>query len=122
VRFWCRNSSRSTPCPPLTVADEDESPWLESRRLEIARGQPRNFLLKPRTSRYYEIRTFVQSDTVAVLLERTGTREVYVTADGDSGKERNAYLRPRLYNGRTYGLRLRLYDAAAAGETSVVWW
>jgi hypothetical protein len=108
--------------PPLTAADEAELPLLESRRLEIAPGQQRNFLLKPSTSRYYEIRTFGHSDTVAVLLERTGTGEVYVTADDDSGEERNAYIRRRLYNGRTYVLRLRLYYAAAAGETAVMWW
>jgi len=79
-------------------------------------------LLKPSTSRYYEIRTFGLSDTVAVLLERTGTGEVYVTGDDDSGEERNAYIRRRLHNGRTYVLRLRLYYAAAAGETAVMWW
>jgi hypothetical protein len=81
-----------------------------------------NFLLKPSTSRYYEIRTFGHSDTVAVLLERTGTGEVYVTADDDSGEERNACIRRRLYNERTYVLRLRLYYAAAAGDTPVMWW
>lgn len=108
--------------PPLTAAEEEELPLLESRRLQIAPGQQRNFLLKPSTSRYYEIRTFGPSDTVAVLFERDGTREVYVTADDDSGEERNAYIRRRLYSGRTYVLRLRLYYAAASGETATMWW
>ncbi len=108
--------------PPLKVSDEEALPLLESRRLQIAAGEQRNFLLKPAASRYYEIRTFGQSDVVAVLFERTDTEDIYVTADDDSGDERNAYIRRRLDSGRTYMLRIRMYYAAAAGETGVMWW
>ncbi len=109
--------------PPLTVSDENELPLLESRRLEIAAGQQRNFVLKPQATRYYEMRTFGASDTVAVLFERDETgEERYVTADDDSGEERNAYIRRRLYADRRYVLRLRLYYATDAGSTSVMWW
>lgn len=108
--------------PPLKASDEEELPLLESRRLQIAAGEQRNFLLKPTSSRYYEIRTFGQSDAVAVLFERTSTDDIYVTADDDSGEDRNAYIRRRLDEGRTYLLRIRLYYAAAAGETGVMWW
>lgn len=108
--------------PPLTAADENELPLLESRRLEIGPGEQRNFLLKPASTRYYDIQTFGESDTVAVLLERAGTSEVFVAADDDSGEARNAHIRRRLVRGRTYVLRLRLYYAASAGETAVMWW
>jgi len=109
--------------PPLASSDEELLPLLTSRALEIAPGQQRNFLLRPKVSRYYDIQTFGQSDTVAVLLERTGQgKEIYVTADDDSGEERNAHIRRRLHRGRVYVLRLRLYYAADAGSTAVMWW
>jgi hypothetical protein len=109
--------------PALAASADEELPRLESRRLSITPGQQRNFLLKPKVNRYYEIRTFGLSDTVAVLLERAANgREVYVTGDDDSGEDRNAYIRRRLSANRVYLLRLRLYYAADSGETAVMWW
>lgn len=108
--------------PPLKSSDEEALPLLELRRLQIAAGQQRNFLLKPAASRYYEIRTFGQSDVVAVLFERANKSDIYVTADDDSGEDRNAYIRRRLNKDRTYVLRVRMYYAAASGETGVMWW
>lgn len=109
--------------PALAASDYEELPLVESRRLSITPGQQRNFLLKPKVNRYYEIRTFGLSDTVAVLLERAANgREVYVTGDDDSGEDRNAYIRRRLSANRVYLLRLRLYYAADSGETAVMWW
>jgi hypothetical protein len=108
--------------PPLRPADENVLPLLESRRLDIIPGGQRNFVLKPAATRYYEMRTFGESDTVAVLFERASSSDTYLTADDDSGEERNAYIRRRLHKGRTYVLRLRLYHAASSGETAVMWW
>jgi hypothetical protein len=109
--------------PRLGASDHDTLPLMETRRLTIPPGGQRNFLLKPTTSRYYEIRTFGVSDTVAVLYSRAASgRDSYLTGDDDSGEDRNAYIRRRLLAGRTYVLRLRLYYAADAGETGVMWW
>jgi hypothetical protein len=117
-REWVR-----TFYPPLKPADHETLPLLESRRLEIRPGQQRNFLLKPTVTRNYEIRTFGTSDTVMVLFLRDANgRESYLTADDDSGEARNAYLKRRLLRDRVYVLRTRLYYAADAGETSVMWW
>jgi hypothetical protein len=109
--------------PPLAKNDEKVLPLLQSERLQFNPGQKRSYLLKPTATRYYELRTFGLSDTVVVLYERSsdGT-ERYLTADDDSGEERNAYIRRRLQAGRTYLMRLRLYYASAAGETGVMWW
>ncbi len=109
--------------PPLRPADHKELPLLETQRLAIGPGEQRNFLLKPTVTRNYEIRTFGTSDTVMVLFLRDANgRELYLTADDDSGEARNAYLRRRLLRDRVYVLRTRLYYTADAGETSLMWW
>ena len=123
-----RGSSRRAACrarpgvgahvlSPLTRADDEE---LEPRRGQAAPdhpGQQRSFVLKPTVDRYYEIRTFGTSDTVIVLFERTPSgKDRFVTGDDDSGEDRNAYIRRRLHAGRTYVLRIRLYDAADSGD------
>jgi hypothetical protein len=109
--------------PSLTSADETELPQHESRRLQIGAGQQRNFIIRPSVSRTYELRTFGTSDTVMVLFTRDPDgRDRYLTADDDSGQDRNAHIRRRLLAGRTYVVRLRLYYAADVGETSFMWW
>jgi hypothetical protein len=109
--------------PPLRPADHKQLPLLTTERLAIAAGEQRNFLLKPTVTRNYEIRTFGTSDTVMVLFLRDPNgRESYLTADDDSGEQRNAYLRRRLLRDRVYVLRVRLYYTADSGETSIMWW
>ncbi len=109
--------------PPLGAKDYEEPALLGSKKLSIAAGEQRNFLLKPQATRYYEMRTFGLSDTVMVLFERDAKKgDVYLSGDDDSGMDRNAYIRRRLHRGREYVMRLRLYYAADAGETGVMWW
>jgi hypothetical protein len=109
--------------PPLRPADHKTLPLLASERLTIAAGEQRNFLLKPTVTRNYEMRTFGTSDTVMVLFLRDPDgKESYLTADDDSGEQRNAYLRRRLLANRVYVLRVRLYYTADSGETSIMWW
>jgi hypothetical protein len=109
--------------PGLTKKDENELPLLESRKLSIAAGEQRNFVLKPAVTRYYSIATFGTSDTVGVLnIRDPGGTERYLTADDDSGLDRNMSIQRRLQAGSVYVLRLRLYYAANAGETAVMWW
>lgn len=108
--------------PPIALADENSLKLHESKLLQIAPGEQRNFILKPTVTRHYELRTFGQSDTVMVLFVRNGTVDTYLTGDDDSGEDRNAYIRRRLLAGQTYVVRLRLYYAASSGETSIMWW
>jgi hypothetical protein len=109
--------------PPQSESDYPVLPLLTSQQLSIAAGQQRNFILRPNVTRYYELRTFGLSDTVMVLFERDSNQEeLYLTGDDDSGEDRNAYIRRRLHAGREYVVRLRLYYAADAGSTGIMWW
>lgn len=109
--------------PAANRAARDTLPLLEARRLALSPGPQRSFLLKPDATRNYELRTFGKSDTVLVLFERIANgKETYLGGDDDSGEERNAYIRRRLMAGRTYVIRLRVYYAAEASDTAVMWW
>lgn len=108
--------------PPLSDADLQELRPLESVQLEVAAGEQRNFVLKPEVTRYYEIRTFGASDSVMVLFEDEDGEPRYLTADNDSGQDRNAYIRVKLMSGRRYVLRIRLNYASRAEEAAVMSW
>jgi hypothetical protein len=108
--------------PPLAGSEQVELVPLKSVQLSLKNGEQRNFRVNPTATRYYEMRTFGSSDTVMVLFEEVHGELRYRAGDDDSGEDRNAYIRARLYKGRKYVLRLRLYYAMAAGDTAVMLW
>jgi Astacin (Peptidase family M12A) len=109
--------------PPLgPINSLPELVMLESKPLAIQPGQQIDLRLNPNATRNYEIRTFGVSDTLMVLFEDVNGELRFRAGDDDSGEDRNAYLKQRLYKGRKYVLRVRLYYADRAGETAVMWW
>ncbi len=108
--------------PPLTEADYAELKPFESAPLTIEAGEQKNFRIQPTATRNYEIRTFGASDTVIVLFEDDNGQLRYLSGDDDSGEERNAYMKLKLFKDRKYVLRIRLYYAERRGETAVMFW
>jgi hypothetical protein len=106
--------------PALTSADVTDLNPLRAVPLDIAAGQQKNLRVIPAETRLYEIRTVGTSDTVMVLFEDVAGELRYRTADDDGGEDRNAFLRVKLFQGRTYMLRVRLYYSDRAGGTAVV--
>ena len=56
------------------------------------------------------------------LFEEVDGQLRHRAADDDSGEERNARFETKLYKGRRYVLRVRLYWADQSGETAVMMW
>ncbi len=108
--------------PSLSPADHSVLVPFKSNPLTLAAGEQANFTFIPAATRNYEIKTFGTSDTVMVLFEDTGGEPRYMTADDDSGEDWNAYIRTKLYKGRKYIVRLRLYYAERTGETAIMLW
>lgn len=108
--------------PPL---DDDDYALLtpfRSVELAIAEGEQRNFTIEPSATRYYDFRTFGTSDTVMVLFEDEDGNLRYRTGDDDSGEDYNSSFRVKLFSGRRYVLRIRLYYSHRSGETAVMMW
>jgi hypothetical protein len=106
----------------LNDADHAELKPLESVPLTITAGQQKNFRIQTTAIRSYEIRTFGDSDTVAVLFEDDNGQPKYLSGDDDSGENRNAYIMIKLFKDRKYILRVRLYYAERHGEAAVMMW
>jgi hypothetical protein len=95
---------------------------FQSAPLSLGPGEQKDFTIEPQATREYEIRTFGLSDTVAVLFEDDGGSLRYVTGDDDSGQDFNASMRVKLFAGRRYVLRIRLYWSDVTGDTAVMMW
>ncbi|MEQ8380945.1 MAG: M12 family metallopeptidase [Coleofasciculus sp. A1-SPW-01] len=108
--------------PLLEEEDYTELKPFQSVPLTIAPGEQMNFRIEPNATRSYMIRTFGTSDTVMVLFEEVDGELRYLTGDDDSGEDYNAEIKVRLFRGRRYVLRIRLYYSDRAGETAVMMW
>jgi hypothetical protein len=105
--------------------DDYEFPVLEpfeSQIMSLGPGEQRNFTIEPDATRDYTIQTFGYSDTVMVLFEEYDDELKYVKGDDDSGTNRNARITRRLYAGRRYVLRVRLYYNWGSADTAVMLW
>ena len=96
-------------------------PW-ESHRIRIGVGEQLDFIIKPKYSREYTMQSFGQMDTVMVLFEEIDGENIYYDGDDDSGTSLNAKITARLFRGRSYTLRTRLYFAEQQGEGALMMW
>lgn len=94
---------------------------LQSQELAILPVQQRNFVVHPPATRQYTFQTFGASDTVMVLFEDVNGALRYRAGDDDSGEDRNATFRVKLFKEREYVLRVRL-NFSQSGETAVMMW
>jgi hypothetical protein len=90
--------------------------------LGIEPGVQKNLAITPSATRRYTIQTFGVSDTVMVLFEDINDNLRYVSGDDDSGTANNAKINVKLFRGREYLLRVRLYYSGGAGKTAVMMW
>lgn len=108
--------------PPLDESSYPELKPFRSEVLTLAPAEQKNFVINPSATRDYTIQTFGKSDTVMVLFEDQSGELKYVDGDDDSGTDLNSQITVRLYQGKRYVLRIRLYFNSAASETSVMLW
>jgi hypothetical protein len=94
---------------------------FETVTVELAAGQPIDVVIKPTETRKYKIETRGATDTVMVLFENFGDTPRYLSGDDDSGEDRNASITYRLFRGRTYTVRLRVYNPGQSGKTSLIY-
>lgn len=108
--------------PPIDANDLIELILFESTKLFLNPAEQKNFIIKPNQTRKYNIATFGASDSVMVLFKKNGNEEIYIAGDDDSGEDYNASMNVKLYKGREYILRVRLYYRESMGETAVMHW
>lgn len=93
---------------------------FQSIAADLAAGQQIDCTFKPTVSRKYTIATKGATDTLLALFEEIGGKPSFLAADDDSGEDRNASITYKLFKGRTYHVRLRLYQPGQSGTTSLM--
>ena len=111
-----------TAYPPLADNDHKTLKPFKSVSSNIKAGEQLNFFVEPDATREYEFSTFGESDTVMVLFEDVDGDLRFVEGDDDSGEDFNASFRVKLFSGRKYVLRVRLYWQNRTGDFAVMMW
>jgi len=106
--------------PNLKAAPKVLQPF-QAVTADLAAGQQIDLVIEPPSSRKYTIETKGASDTLLVLFEDINGEPRFIAGDDDSGEERNARVVYKLFQGRRYFVRLRLYYPGQSGRTSVVY-
>ena len=123
--------------PPATLSNADKEwavKWypslkatlptlqpLQTVAVDLAAGQQIDYAIKPAASRKYTIETKGASDTLLGLFEDVNGQSRYLAADDDSGEDRNARIVYKLFQGRSYIARLRLYYPGQSGKTLLMY-
>jgi hypothetical protein len=89
--------------------------------VDLAAGQQIDFAIKPTSSRKFKIETKGASDTLLVLFEDINGVPRYLSGDDDSGEDRNASITYKLFQARSYIVRLRLYYPGQSGKTLLMY-
>lgn len=105
--------------PPMAATLPTLQPF-QSAAVILAAGQQLDYILKPTESRSYTIETKGATDTLLVLFEDINGVPRMLTGDDDSGEDRNASIVYKLFSGRKYVARLRLYYPGRSGTTSLM--
>ena len=108
--------------PPLEEDNETPLEPFQSVQLNLQAGEQADFVIRPSATRKYNISTFGESDTVIVLFEEINGELRYLAGDDDSGSDLNANLDLKLFAGKRYVLRVRLYYQRRTGDFAVMLW
>jgi hypothetical protein len=95
---------------------------LQPHRLALRSGEEVSLRIRPAKTAVYGIGSFGKSDLVMVLFEQRDGRFSYLAGDDDSAQSRNARLEVKLFQERTYILRVRLFYAESDADVAVMLW
>jgi hypothetical protein len=104
--------------PPLAPHIDELKP-SQSSLLSLASGEQADYEIVPDKSQKYQFGTFGNADVKMVLFEQADEENLrYVTGEDDSGEDRNGRFEVKLFKGRRYVLRVRMYSTWGSAVTS----
>ncbi|MBC7886708.1 MAG: matrixin family metalloprotease [Ferruginibacter sp.] len=89
--------------------------------IPVKNSEQQNYIFKPTLTKYYTIQTSGKLDTVMVLSEKlAGNQLQYLSGDDNSGTDDNALIKIKLFRGKTYVIKLKVYYKPSKSKTALM--
>lgn len=89
--------------------------------IPVKNSEQQNYIFKPTLTKYYNIQTSGKLDTVMVLSEKlAGNKLQYLSGDDNSGTDKNALIKIKLFRGKTYIIKVKVYYKVSKTKTSLL--
>ncbi|MDF2451595.1 MAG: hypothetical protein K0S26_1099 [Bacteroidota bacterium] len=96
---------------------------MDTYTLALENAEQKDFSFTPLENRNYTIQTFGKLDAVVVVMEKTTNNSlVYLTADDNSGTDKNAMINVSLKKGKTYLIKVRVFYRKAKDPSVIMIW
>lgn len=88
--------------------------------IPVNSSEQQNYIFSPKLTRYYKIQTSGKLDTVMVLSEKlAGNKLHYLSGDDNSGTDSNALINIKLFRGKTYVIKVKVYYKPLKGKATL---
>jgi hypothetical protein len=96
---------------------------LHSYEITVDNSEQQDFSFKANETRYHTIQTFGNLDTVLVIFEKLKEDELkYLSGDDNGGVDKNATLKLKLFRGKEYVIKLKVYYKNPHERTALMIW
>lgn len=98
---------------------------IPSQSINIAaqKEEQQDFCFTPTETRYYDLGTFGKTDNVMVLFEKGPNDELtYISGDDNASLDRGSNIRTKMFRGKEYVVKLRMYYRPDNEKASIMIW
>lgn len=109
--------------PP--VAQHATSTLIPSQSMTIAaqKEEQQDFYFTPTETRYYNLQTFGKTDNIMALFEQDPNKELtFLSGDDNASLDRGSNIRIKLFRGKEYVIKLRMYYRTENEKAAIMIW
>lgn len=94
---------------------------MNSYPIDAANSEQQNFIFRPVTTKKYTVQTVGELDTVLVVSEQlSGKETAFVASDDNGGTNKNALVSVKLFKGKTYLIKVKVYFKKSGAKTALM--
>ena len=109
--------------PPVSQLAASTIMISQSTTIAAQNEEQQDFYFTPTETRYYNLQTFGKMDNVMVLFEQGVNKELtYLTADDNGSLDRGSSIRIKLFRGKVYVIKMRVYYRTESEQASIMIW
>lgn len=109
--------------PATNKAATKVAETMTSYEIHVGNTEQQDFQFAPTETKNYNIQTFGNVDTVIVVFEDKGKNNLqYISGDDSSGQGKSSAIKTKLFRGKTYIIKVRVYYKSPQEKAALMIW